>query len=52
VIRTPQESGRKLIYVNEPFTQHIIGMKKDESDALLNFLYAYAPKAEFQCRFR
>ncbi|MCP5156612.1 MAG: TauD/TfdA family dioxygenase [Ectothiorhodospiraceae bacterium] len=52
VIRTHPETGRKLIYVNAPFTKHIIGMKPAESDALLQFLYAHCANPEFQCRFR
>jgi taurine dioxygenase len=52
VIRSHPETGRKLIYVNEPFTQSIVGMKKAESDALLGFLYAHCAKPAYQCRFR
>ena len=52
VIRTHPETGRKLIYVNKPFTQHIVGMKPSESEAILNFLYAHCANPQFQCRFR
>lgn len=52
VIRTHPETGRKLIYVNEPFTQHIVGMHKAESDALLKFLFAHNANPQFQCRFK
>jgi taurine dioxygenase len=52
VIRTHPETGRKLIYVNKPFTHHIVGMKSAESEALLNFLYAHTALPQFQCRFR
>jgi taurine dioxygenase len=52
VIRTHPETGRKGIYVNQPFTQHIVGMKPAESDALLNFLYDHCASPHFQCRFR
>ena len=45
-------TGRKLIYVNEAFTQSIEGMRKAESDALLRFLYAHIANPQFQCRFR
>ena len=46
------ETGRKPIYVNEPFTRSIVGMTKPESDALLGFLYAHCASPENRCRFR
>ena len=52
VVRTHPETGRKGIYVNIAFTQHIVGMEKAESDALLAHLYAQAAIPEYQCRFR
>lgn len=52
VFRTHPETGRKAIYVNVAFTQHIVGMEKQESDAMLQFLYAQAAIPEYQCRFR
>jgi taurine dioxygenase len=51
-VRTHPETGRKTIYVNAAFTQHIVGMDPDESDELLTFLYAQAYYPEVQCRFR
>jgi taurine dioxygenase len=52
VVRTHPETGRKAIYVNAAFTQHIVGMEADESAALLKHLYAQAAVPEYQCRFR
>ena len=52
VVRTHPETGRKAIYVNAAFTQHIVGLEKTESDALLAHLYAQAAIPEYQCRFR
>ena len=52
VVRTHPETGRKGLYVNVAFTQHIVGMEKAESDAMLAFLYAQAAIPEYQCRFR
>jgi taurine dioxygenase len=52
VVRTHPETGRKALYVNAAFTQSIVGLEPDESDALLKRLYAQAAIPEYQCRFR
>jgi taurine dioxygenase len=52
VFRTHPETGRKTIYVNVAFTRHIVGMDRDESDAMLKHLFAQAAIPEYQCRFR
>jgi taurine dioxygenase len=52
VVRTHPETGRKARYVNAAFTQHIVGLAKEESDRLLRHLYAQAAIPEYQCRFR
>jgi taurine dioxygenase len=52
VVRTHPETGRKALYVNAAFTQHIVGMDPDESRSLLRHLYAQASIPEYQCRFR
>jgi taurine dioxygenase len=52
VVRTHPETGRKGLYVNAAFTSHIVGMPPDESDRLLERLYAQASVPEYQCRFR
>lgn len=52
VVRTHPETGKKAIYVNAAFTQYIVGMEREESDALLAHLYAQAAIPEYQCRFR
>lgn len=51
VVRTHPETGRKGIYVNAAFTQSIVGMDKEKSDAMLKYLYAQAAIPEYQCRF-
>ena len=52
VVRTHPETGRRTLYVNGAFTQHIVGLDPDESAELLEVLYAQAAVPEFQCRFR
>jgi taurine dioxygenase len=52
VIRTHPETGKKSIYVNKIFTQNIVGLPKDESRAILDFLFQHIAKPNFQCRFK
>lgn len=52
VIRTHPETGRRGIYVNNAFTQEIVGMDAAESAELLTILYAQATFPEYQVRFR
>jgi len=52
VIRTHPETGENLIYVNVAFTDHIVGLPRQESDRLLNSLFRLAWRPEYQCRFK
>jgi taurine dioxygenase len=52
VIRTHPVTGRKLLFVNRTFTTRILGIPRDESDAILEYLYRHAANPLFQCRFR
>jgi taurine dioxygenase len=52
VVRTHPETGRKGLYVNAAFTQHIVDMETAESVSLLKHLYAQAAIPEYQCRYR
>lgn len=52
VIRTHPETGKRSLYVNIGFTDHIVGMERSESNELLHFLYRQAWLPEYQCRFR
>ena len=52
VVRTHPVTGKKALYVNRGFTSHIVGIPRDESDAILAYLYGHAENPLFQCRFR
>lgn len=51
VIRHPL-SGRPALYVNGDFTVKFEGWSKEESQPLLDYLYAQARQNEFTCRFK
>lgn len=51
VVRTHPDTAKKLLYVNAFFVTHLVGMERDESDALLNELCRSAAQVEYQCRF-
>jgi taurine dioxygenase len=44
-------SGRSALYVNGDFTVKFAGWSKQESQPLLDYLYAHASRNEFTCRF-
>jgi taurine dioxygenase len=52
VVRTHPETGRKLLYVNRFFVDHIVGLPADESAALIDTLSRRAELVEYQCRFQ
>jgi taurine dioxygenase len=52
VVRCHPETGRKALFVNSGFTRHIVGMKRDESDALLRLLFERIADPDIACRFR
>lgn len=52
VIRTHPVSGKKIVYVSPNFTDRIKGLSRQESDALLAFLFARFQRPEFQARLR
>jgi taurine dioxygenase len=52
VVRTHPVTGRKGLYVNAGFTRSLVGVPRDESDAILRYLYQHMENPLFQCRFR
>ena len=52
VVRTHPVTGKKALYVNRGFTKRLVGVPRDESAAMLEYLYDHAENPLFQCRFR
>ncbi|GAA6028511.1 hypothetical protein JCM8097_007257 [Rhodosporidiobolus ruineniae] len=53
VVRRHPVTGEKALFVNRQFTRRIVGLKQEESDAILNLLYTHIEKsADVQTRLR
>ncbi len=52
VVRTHPVTGRKLLFVNASYTTRIVEVPKEESDAILAYLYAHLQNPNFHVRFR
>ena len=50
VVRRHDETGRKALYVSVAVTTEIVGMEQEESDAILNFLFAHQTQPQFTYR--
>jgi taurine dioxygenase len=51
LVRVHPETGRRCIYANQLLASHIVELKPQESDNLLQFLFQHSYQPEFQCRF-
>lgn len=52
VVRLHPETGRPSVYVNPYHALSIVGLPRDESDALLDEIFAWCDRPEFQWRHR
>jgi taurine dioxygenase len=52
VVRVHPETGRKALFVNELWTEKIVGVSPHESDCLLAMLWKHAQSPEFTMRWR
>ncbi len=52
VVRVHPETGRKALYVNELWTETIVGVSRHESDSILKMLWQHSQRPEFTMRWR
>jgi len=52
VVRTHPVTGKNILYVSPNFTDKIKGLPRQQSDALLTFLFGLLEKPELQARLR
>ena len=45
-------TGKRVLFVNESYTSHIVGLAPEKSEAVLTYLYRHIASPRFQCRFR
>ena len=51
IVRTHPETGKKILFVNWTYTKRIIGLDKEESDAILKKIFEHQARLELTCRF-
>jgi taurine dioxygenase len=51
-VRRHPETGEEILFVNDAYTTGFVGLEKNESDALLDFLLRQPSVPEVQCRLR
>jgi taurine dioxygenase len=52
VVRTHPETGRRTLFVNSVFTDHVVGMDAERGEQLLQYLFRQLQAPEYQVRFR
>lgn len=52
VVRVHPETGQRSLYVNRLFTSHIPQLSRNESDAILEYLFGFSESPQFTCRYR
>ncbi len=52
VVRVHPETGRKALFVNELWTERLVGMSQHESDSILAMLWKHSASLEFTMRWR
>ena len=51
VVRIHPDTSERILFVNERYTDHIVGLDRSESDALLRHLTDQIKRPEYQVRF-
>jgi taurine dioxygenase len=51
VVRVHPDTGRRSLYVNRLFTSHISQLSRNESDAILAYLFRFSESPQFTCRY-
>ncbi len=52
IVRTHPETKKKILFVNWTYTKNIVGMKKKESNKILNEIFKHQTRLDFTCRFQ